>query len=68
MVAAIGALRFMGLLAPEPNPFDDLYARLEARLKVQLRATFAGATAATMRSIADVVGHAERPARSSAST
>lgn len=58
-VAVIGALETLGLLGNHENPFDDLYRRLEERMKQQLKSTLAGQTLSTMQHLDMLMGHAE---------
>lgn len=58
-LTVIGALETLGLLGNHENPFDDLYRRLEQRLKHQLKSTLAGQTLSTMQHLDTLMGHAE---------
>ena len=47
------ALRLVGFIAPEPNPFDQLYDRIQKDMRVLLTATLAGATEARLRDVGE---------------
>lgn len=46
-------LKLAGFLAPEPNPFDTLYERIQRDMRVLLAATVAGATEERLRDVAE---------------
>ena len=47
------ALQLVGLVNSAPNPFDTLYSRIQADMRVLLTATIAGATEERLRDVAE---------------
>jgi hypothetical protein len=47
------ALKLVGFIKPEPNPFDTLYQRIQNDLKQLLTTTLAGATEERLRDVAE---------------
>ncbi len=58
----ISALEVLGVFGEEENPYDELYGRIEQRLRHGLRATLAGQTLATMQQLSLLIGHSETAA------
>ncbi len=57
------ALKLVGFISPEPNPFDILYQRIQSDLKTLLSATLAGATEERLRDVAEQMAIARTAAQ-----
>lgn len=57
--AVIKVMEIAGIFGDEDNPFDELYGRIEQRLRVNLKSTLAGQTLQTMQQINALMGHSE---------
>ncbi len=57
------ALKLVGFIRPEPNPFDTLYQRIQSDLRILLKATVAGATEERLRDVAEQVAIARTAAQ-----
>jgi hypothetical protein len=56
---AISAMQLFGIFGEEQNPYDELYGRIELRLRGILKSTLAGQTLQTMQQINMLLGHSE---------
>jgi hypothetical protein len=57
------ALKLVGFIKPEPNPFDTLYQRIQNDLKQLLTSTLAGATEERLRDVAEQLAIARTAAQ-----
>ncbi|MDQ7802973.1 hypothetical protein Q5425_04480 [Amycolatopsis sp. A133] len=59
----MNALNFLGVFGRPEDPYNLLFERIDARLKVILGATLAGSTLDTMQKIQELVGYAQTSAK-----
>ena len=57
--ATLTAMKWLGIFGEEDNPYDELYGRIEQRLRGMLKLTLAGQTLQTMQQLTILLGHSE---------
>jgi len=57
------ALKFMGFIKPEPNPFDILFDRIQREFRIVMATTLAGSTEERLRDVAEQVAIARTAAQ-----